>query len=676
LRLPLNIKPVYVAWIAAAVALLVAASGFIELRQSREEIYHVMREEALSLSEAVVQSGINNLLSSDEIESLLTERLLNNAAFIARLDSAGHLSSRELESIAAANGLFRINIFDRRGRKVLSSHTRIDEHAGREGNFSPADILRPILDGTRDHLVIGLRDARFEQGERYAVAVRRTRPGGGAIVVNLDANELLEFRKKIGIGKLLHDLGDNSGVAYVVLQDRQGIIAASGAVEELSSFDADTLLSRVETADTVIARVVPFRDSDVFEVVRQFDSESTPGAVCRLGLAMDEVRATESRMMRRIILSSILIIAIGVLAVTVIIGNQNFRVVERNYRSIQTFTGNILSQMQDAVVTVDASGTVTLFNSQAERLFGLSAEAVLGKTVDAGAPDALRCISELLSSREAHSEQSIACGGLVGRKIVAVTLSKTLTPGGETESTTAVIRDLTQSRLLEQEVQRKDRLSAMGELASGVAHEIRNPLNAISMIAQRFEKEFSPRKNAQEYRALTGVLRSEVQRVNGIIHQFLRFARPPALDLQPVSIGPFLEEVGLLFAGQAEAKGVRFVRQNTCDRVTLIDRDQLSQALLNLLQNALDATEQGEKIELSCADEEGGTVAISVSDTGRGIPSEQMAKVFNLYYTTKPEGTGIGLPIVQQVVTQHQGSLQVESQPGKGSTFVIRLRRS
>ena len=674
MRLPLNIKPSYVAWIAVAVAVLVAGSGFIELRQSREELYHVMQEEALSLSESVVRSGINNLLATDEIEQLLAERLLNNAFFIARLDSTGWLNRSDLEAIAAANDLFRINIFDGKGRKVISSHLTAEDHAGLRENYSPADILRPILDGTTDRLVIGLKEARFEEGERYAVAVRRTRPGGGAIVVNLDANELLAFRRKIGIGRLLHDLGDNSGVVYVVLQDRQGIIAASGAVEEISSFEADSALVRVERTDTVIARVAPFKGTSVYEVIRQFSTESTPGAVCRIGLAMDQIQATESRMLRRMALSSVLIIAIGVLAITFIVANQNFRIADRNYRSMRTLTGNILSQMQDAVVTIDASRSVTLFNAQAERLFGVSATAIVGKSLVTGQEGIPPCLMQLFSSGEAHRELTIVCGQNLA-STVAVTITRTLTPAGRTESTTAVIRDLTESRRLEQEVQRKDRLSAMGELASGVAHEIRNPLNAISMIAQRFEKEFSPRRNAAEYRTLAGVLRSEIQRVNGIVRQFLRFARPPALHLQRVMIGPFLEEVAALFAGQAAANNVRFRRELTCDEEVTLDRDQMSQALMNLLQNALDATREGGNITLRC-ERDGGDVVITVSDTGHGIPAGQMQKIFNLYYTTKPEGTGIGLPVVQQVVTLHNGSLQVESDIGKGSSFSIRLKKS
>ncbi len=671
MRILPNIKPSYIIWIAATVAVLVAASGLFELKRSREDLYHVRHEEALSLSETIVRSGINNLLATDEIERLLGDRLLNNALLIARLDSVSRLSSRDLQTFAAANELFRINIFNGRGQKVLSSYTPVEDHADRQERFSPAEILRPLMDGTTDRLILGLKEARHEDGERFAVAVRRTRPGGGAVVVNLDANELLAFRRKIGIGKFLGDLGDNSEVVYVALQDRQGIIAAGGDIEELSSIEADTVLATIENADTVIARVVPFRGTEVYEVVRQFDSESTPGALCRIALATDEIRATESRMIRRVVLSSILLIAIGVLALTFIVANQNLRNVEHNYRSIQTFTGNILNQMQDAVVTVDASGTVTLFNARAEELFGVPADVVVGKRLGNQQPGLPPGLLLTLSFSEPHSEQQIDCGNGATRT-VAVTLSRTRTRDGLPESTTAVIRDLTEARRLEQEMQRKDRLSAMGELASGVAHEIRNPLNAISMIAQRFEKEFSPRQDAAEYRSLAAVLKSEIQRVNGIIRQFLRFARPPVLQVQRISIDRFLGGISTLFAGQAAAKGIRFTAPEACEGDTRIDPDQMSQALMNLLQNALEATEGGGAIDLACRREQEGLI-ITVTDTGCGMTTEQMQKIFNLYYTTKPEGTGIGLPIAQQVITMHQGSLHVESEPGRGSRFVIRL---
>lgn len=251
-------------------------------------------------------------------------------------------------------------------------------------------------------------------------------------------------------------------------------------------------------------------------------------------------------------------------------------------------------------------------------------------------------------------------------------VSTTLRPDGALESRTAVIKDLTDSRRLELEVKRKEKLSAMGELASGVAHEIRNPLNAISMIAQRYEKEFVPRSGLREYRSLTGVLQKEVKRVNSIVQQFLRFARPPKPQFAEVDARQFVDHIAMLFKGQAKAKDVRFSAVCEENGLLFIDAEQMTQALINLLQNALDAASKGDSITLHvCKDEK--SVTFRVTDTCSGIAAEQLSRVFDLYFTTKPDGTGMGLAITQRIVSQHGGEIHVESDAGKGSRFSIAL---
>lgn len=668
---PIHIQPRYIIAITVVVAGVMVTSAIIELKQSRLELYHVMEEEAMSLVEAVELSSTNNLLSMEHIEDLLAERLLNNAYFIARLDSMGMLGEADLRKIAAVNHIFRINVFDRNGRKVLSSHPRMEEHSGLPQKHTISEVLKPILRGEVTQLVIGLKEARFEEGKRYAVAVRRTRPSGGAIVLNLNADDLLEFRKTIGIGKLITDLGDNSGLEYVVLQDRQGILAASKTVREMTAMDADTFLINAYSGNSLRTRVVSFENRDILEVVKAFAVEGETIGLFRIGFSMDEIRATEARMQRRILIMSIVLLILGALVLLAIIAMQNFRLMEQRYGVMQTFTGNILEHMHDAVVTVDAQNRITLFNRQAETLFGLSSIDVVGRRPDEVGQAGGGCLVHVFSVRKSYDELNIQCAGGVERE-VGVTLSETRRPDGTPESRTALIRDLTEERRLEREVQRKDKLTAMGELASGVAHEVRNPINAINMIAHRFQKEFAPKKGAKEYQALAGVLRSEAQRVNGIIQQFLRFARPPKLNLQQISVPEFISHVAKLFESQAKAKGVRFSSTNNCGMMLTLDRDQMTQALLNVLQNALDATPAGGSIGLSCFVKDD-DVVFTVEDSGQGIPKDKLDKIFNLYYSTKPDGTGMGLAITQQVIDQHQGTVQVESEEGKGSRFMLKL---
>lgn len=669
----LQIQPRYVIAATVVVTLLMVVSAIVELMQSRREMSHLMTEEATSLIEAIEQSSINTMLASQEIEQLLTERLLNNAHLIARLDSVTALSSHQLAQFAAANNIFRINIFNSRGEKVLSSYLPHAEHTGVPAKYEPQDFFQPILEGKAGELVIGLKEARFEEGQRYAVAVKRLRAGGGAIVLNLDAQYFLEFRKRIGIGKLLQDLGDNSGVEYIALQDEQGIIAASKSVDELGQISGDGFLQRVLQGDSALTRVTGFKDKEVFEVAKPLIVHAERVGLFRLGLSMDEMNALAARMQRRLGIMSLLLITIGAVLLTFILVNQNLRIVSREYQRIKTYTGDILQNMADAVVTIDRHQTVTLFNKSAEKIFGISAEEAVGKNhAEIFRNNHAVLLDSLLKRKPVRDLEATYDLGKNHRCILSVSTSLTFDKENEVDSATAVIKDLTEVRRMEEQMRRREKLLAMGELASGVAHEIRNPLNAISMIAQRLAKEFLPSSGVKEFQSLTAVLKSEVQRVNRIIQEFLRFARPPQLNLSRIALKDFINQVVTLFESQASAKDIHFKIDVDCDVELRLDREQMTQAILNLLQNAIEATPSGGDILLACAASDG-AVTIVVQDSGSGIPQDRFGKIFNLYYTTKPNGTGMGLAITQQIVLQHHGTIEVKSTEGKGAQFIMKI---
>jgi PAS domain S-box-containing protein len=671
MRFPFHIQPRYFIAITVVVTLVMVISAVVELQQSRREMLHVMEEEALSLSETIAHSGSNNLLSMSQIETLLNARLLDNAHSIARLDSLGFLTSRDLERIAAENDIFRINIFNRRGEKVLSSYEPHEAHAGLTPKHSPVDFIRPILRGETPELVIGLKPARVEEGQRYAVAVRRTRPGGGAIVLNLDAAEFLEYRKRVGIGKLIQDIGDNSGIVFVALQDSEGIIAASGITDGLGSIGDDSLLVRLLGGGAPLTRESMFGDVVVFEVARPLLHEGQVVGLLRIGLSMDEIRATETRMERRMVIMSVVLAVIGVLLLTVVVSSQNFALITRKYTIARNVTENILEHMRDAVVTIDGERKISIVNGRAEELLGIVSKDVVGMSLDdlgGATADWLR--KAFVGGPEPAESNLTDPHGM--RRIVSTSISTTRTGEGVAERTTAVIRDLTETRELETEIRRREKLSAMGELAAGVAHEIRNPVNAIGMIAQRFAREFTPRKGVREFRAMTEVLRTEATRTNSIIQQFLRYARPPELQRQPVDIEEFADHLALLVREQANAKHIAFRVINHAHVILQIDKSQMTQALLNLLQNAFDATPDGGIIEFRVAlDSE--SARISVRDSGIGIPDNLLPRIFDLYFTTKSGGTGVGLAIAHQIVSAHGGTINVTSAPGKGSEFTISL---
>ncbi|NUN71081.1 MAG: cache domain-containing protein, partial [Bacteroidetes bacterium] len=210
-RLLQSIQPKYVILITLFAAVLMFGTAVLELNQSRSEIIHLLREHALSIAETIANSSSNIVSSGDEIEAQMAERLLNNALLIARLDSIRPVTAGELRSIAAANHIYRINILDRHGVRVVSNHPPEPHQRSLRPKHAPADFIGPVLRGEERTLIIGFKQARFEQGERFAVAVRRARKEGGAIVLNIDAAELQTFRKRTGIGRMVTDLGNDEG---------------------------------------------------------------------------------------------------------------------------------------------------------------------------------------------------------------------------------------------------------------------------------------------------------------------------------------------------------------------------------------------------------------------------------------------------------------------------------
>jgi PAS domain S-box-containing protein len=664
------IQPRYAIAITFGIAIIMFVSAFVELQQSKSELFHMLKDHAVTLTETIDQSSKNIVVATEYIEQQLSDRLLNNAFYITRLDSAGVLTSSELAELARANAIFRIHLFDKRGKRILSSHPPLGFGGGAGVQAPSSRMFDPILRGDTDRVIIGFRESRFKTGERFAVAVKRTHKAGGVIVLTLDAREITEFRKNIGIGRLIRDLGNNSGIEYVVLQDEDGIIAATAGISEMSRIDDDPELKNALSIDSVLTRRTMYGDHEVFEAIRALRIDESIVGVMRIGISMDEIRSVEQRMWRRIIIMTIVLIAIGTVILTAISANQNYHLMSKKYAQAQLFTESILHHMQDIVITLDENSRITIFNLGAEKFFNLPAAGVTGRRIDEISEKHRAVLQSLFESGNDLPELSIVLPD--GKTaIVIASVTTTLKHDGTPESRTLLIKDLTEAKRLEREVQRKEKLTAMGELASGVAHEIRNPLNAISMIAQRYEKEFAPSRNVKEYNQLTRVLKKESLRVNNIIRQFLQFARPPKIRLDKKSAKEFAEHLTGLFSPLAADKHVLF-RAFTEDIVLIIDEEQMTQAILNLLQNSLDATPEHGEIFLNIR-KTGDMVELTVRDSGSGIPPEEREKIFDLYYTTKLGGTGLGLGITHRIVSQHGGSIDVHSEVGVGSTMIIRL---
>jgi signal transduction histidine kinase len=232
-------------------------------------------------------------------------------------------------------------------------------------------------------------------------------------------------------------------------------------------------------------------------------------------------------------------------------------------------------------------------------------------------------------------------------------------------------RHLRELAVLEAEVERRERLAAIGDVAAAFAHEVRNPLNAVSMGLQRLGAEFSP-EPADEYGRFVGVMQGEVRRLNAIVEQFIALARPLPLEPARFAIGELFAELRVLLEPPARGAGVTLSIEAPGPGTIVADRDHLKQVLLNLVLNALQAVPGGGRVMVG-AERTREAMVLTVADTGPGIPPEVLARVFDPYFTTKRGGLGLGLTIARRIVDAHGGTIEVESQPGRGTRVRVRL---
>ena len=345
----------------------------------------------------------------------------------------------------------------------------------------------------------------------------------------------------------------------------------------------------------------------------------------------------------------------------------------------------ILANLDDGVITLDASGKVIFFNEASEILTDISSAAALGQSLETIFKREPWLVDLVHRTHPPRHKRASAEGDFIsrwGKKIpVGVTVSPLQDRHGHFVGTILLLRDIKRRKELEEDLKRADRLALMGTLAAGLAHEVRNPLGGIKGAAQLLRRSVDGDASVREF---TDIMIREVDRVNQLIEQLLDLSRPSDLELIPVNIHEILEDVLLL---ESQAVGDKDLQIKKWFDPSLPpirgDRARLTQVFLNLVKNAFQAMEHGAlivttRLETDYHIREHGTVPnrliwVDLTDEGAGIREEDLPHIFSPFFTTKHNGTGLGLATCYRIIKEHGGSIRVESTEGKGSTFRVSL---
>jgi len=353
-------------------------------------------------------------------------------------------------------------------------------------------------------------------------------------------------------------------------------------------------------------------------------------------------------------------------------GRMRVRDQDKVIRKLETFHKHVIDNIPSGILTTDTQGSVSLLNDTACAILGVDREQLVG-----------RPLQEVLGGIDGKGDRKSGDEPPVPRPEIrfvrpdgseiylGFSSSPMKGPEGDPLGRVVIFQDLTPIKQMEERVRIADRLAGVGELAAGLAHEIRNPLASIAGSSQLLRE--SPAESA----TLLEIIERESQRLNGLISDFLSYTATSLRAVAPVRIAPLLRDVlDAVRAGEAREKAVRVEDVTAKDLTVEGDAEQLKQVVWNLVRNAVQATPPGGRVRVDAFEQiRHGIryVVVTVADSGAGIDPQHLGKIFNPFFTTKEGGTGLGLSISQRIVHYHKGFIEARPGAGTGTTFSVFL---
>jgi len=343
----------------------------------------------------------------------------------------------------------------------------------------------------------------------------------------------------------------------------------------------------------------------------------------------------------------------------------------------------VIDSMEGSVMTISSDGTVTSLNTVAQKLTGHDARDVVGRHFDAVFPDgpenrSLRgMIRAALDRQQTFSSVEVTAANASGQPVsLGVTISLLRGEAGRHRGIVLTFKNLAELQRLRKQIERTNQLASLGRLAAGMAHEIRNPLGSLQGLVELIQEDFTEDDPKRRY---TGTILRTMDQLNALVEDLLDFSHPTMTQLEPHDVRDLVRESVQFCAFEHRGRAVALHEDYAAEPIYVrADREALARAVVNIVRNAFQAAPDNGTVAVSVrrAPEKPGAperVLIAIANSGSHVGPEDRDKLFTPFFTTKPQGTGLGLPIAHQIVTAHSGQIEVESAPGSGTTFNIIL---
>jgi two-component system sensor histidine kinase HydH len=494
--------------------------------------------------------------------------------------------------------------------------------------------------------------------------------------------------------KLLIETAQQPGIDYLIVTDTRGIILADSdpsMIGEIYGDDLD-LIGLSKRKEVQWRRVANPEGADTFEVFRRFapsdmrfetfhdrmfpkagpqDIDRPFGHVIFVGLNMEPIEKARAADLNHTVAMGAILLLIGFTGIVTLMLAQGYQSTKASLSRVQAFSDSLVENMPIGLIAVNQTGEIISINQTAETILHMASADMLSSTITETLPQVFEDLVHDLKKAHGVIEKEIIC--LIGDAAVPLDVVATVLKeeSGTFMGYVILFRDMTELKHLKDEVARTRRLASIGSLAAGIAHEIRNPLSSIKGFATYFKERY--RDNPDDGKT-ADIMIQEVDRLNRVISQLLTFARPLTIEKQRQSLQALIRHSLKMIEDRAKGKNIT-VTSRLPDGIAdvPIDKDTMAQALLNLFLNAIEAMDQGGLLSASLSHSPDGMIKIEIADTGSGIQKDHLERLFDLYFTTKPSGTGLGLPIGQKIIEAHDGRISIASEPGQPTVVTILL---